>query len=117
VKPDNVYLHNDKILLNDWGSAVQLGRQDAIWEGTYGFSVHPQEEGSPELSTKSKDLISLVRCCYVLLFKEWPPSDSAQAAEHHWEGCFREGTYWRKAILLAEKLQYEELGNFLGKMK
>ena len=125
LKPQNVYLYNDKIILNDWSSSASLHIKAATdgaangretWEGTLGFSVHFSEKKFAKLSLNARDLVSLVRCSYSLLFKELPPVD-AKLAETFWEQRFREGTHWSVAVELAEKEDYEQLGRSLRMMK
>ena len=125
LKPENVYLYNDKIILNDWSSSIKIdptgatarsANDRATWEGTLGFSVHPSEEKFPNLSPKARDLVTLVRCSYTLLFKELPPVD-VKLAETFWEQRFRDGTHWRVAIDSAEAENYGRLQSILSMIK
>jgi len=119
LKPENVYLYEDSVVLNDWSSSMSINEAaiDSVdWEGTLGFSVHFSENRFRQLSPKARDLVSLVRCSYSLLFKELPPID-AKLAESFWEQHFRAGTNWRVAIDLAEAEDYEQLGSALKVMK
>ena len=116
LKPENVFLHNNEIILNDWSSSVDAEAHPAEWEGTTGYSVHYSEKEFTKLSPKARDLVNLVRCAHVLLFKEKPPA-TADKVEEYWKKCFREGTLWADAILQAQSVNYEALGTILSSLK
>ena len=125
IKPDNIYLFDNKIILNDWSSSVKISVQDGAqggnyqrWEGTIGFSVHPEETKFHKLCSKQRDLVNLVRCAYSLLFKELPPyGEGVCKIEEYWSCCFRENTRWAIAMKHAENLKYEALGTLFEVMK
>ena len=114
IKPQNVYLSGETMLLNDWSSAVKKNRDSLSWEGTYGFSVSTAEREFRSLSAEARDLVSVVRTAYVLLFRvAMPPSDDQQAAIQYWRQTIRDGTVWAQALSFAKAGDYEQLGNLL----
>ena len=104
------------MLLNDWSSSVTTFELNPEWEGTIGFSVSQQEDPTGMLSGKVRDLMSVVRTAYSLLFQEMPPSDDASAIKY-WNVRIRQDTYWATAVKYAKALKYEELGKLLERMK
>jgi serine/threonine protein kinase len=118
IKPTNMYLNDDEILLNDWGSSKQLNTsiEKKDWLGTYGFSVTTDERLKNGWSDKTCDLVSVVRSAYVFVTKENPRiSDDNGAA--FWNEKIRVGTLWHEAVLLAEQKEYDALSQLLRKLK
>eukprot|EP00978_Attheya_sp_CCMP212_P029057 scaffold102073_cov45-Attheya_sp.AAC.2 len=87
IKPRNVFFtpSDNTILLIDWGSSTPETNDEArTWEGTVGFSVHPTEDCYNNLDSRARDLVSIVRTSYSLLFKENVPSIDPKVVENHW---------------------------------
>ena len=114
IKPDNVYLWEKSMLLNDWSSAIKASEQGADWEGTLGFSVNPHDPDF-NLGGQVRDLISVVRTAYTLLFQVRPPGK--EDAHKFWKKHIREGTLWHNAMEHAKRKQYEKLGELLFTLK
>lgn len=85
TKPDNVSMFNDSILLNDWSSAVSVNAERFVsGEGTVGFSVSRGDGAYDSLTGKARDLVSVVRTAYSLLFQEMPPPGDEDKAVAYW---------------------------------
>ena len=69
IKPNNIYIYENKAVLNDWGSSCKLGVEIG-WEGTDLYSEHPIN--IVHTPKKSDDLIMLLKCVYSLVYQEYP---------------------------------------------
>lgn len=109
IKPSNVLLHNDIVVMCDWGSAV-FGTEDAELQersvGTVGYSDFTLRE--PAIPAASHDLMALVRTVYANYTHQAVPGNQEQA-EKFWAQSFRNGSMWSAAMDHAKELDYAKL--------
>lgn len=70
VKPDNIFLVDDEVLVNDWASSIAVS-DPAIaseWQGTLAYHA-PKAPGA----SRSSDLVALVRTACALYRGVFPP--------------------------------------------
>lgn len=114
VKPDNIFLVNDDhILLNDWGISCMLSDTEmVVWKGSRGYSDPPDDMNSGmHYPSKAKDLRSLVRCAYSMLFLEQPTN-----VDDYWQYRLAP-QLWRDAMTAADSSDYEKLRIIFISMK
>ncbi len=113
IKPENMFLTSEgNLLLNDWGAAVFQdfdSPSQVPWIGTVRYN--PRIEGN-HTPSKELDLRCVVRSAFVLITAVVPPSDST---EQFWSNVMAADTNWADYLLLAETLNYDELGNQLAR--
>jgi Protein kinase domain len=115
IKPNNVYCHEDCMLLSDWGSAIGAQSEITKWQGTYGYSVSPLDplyNAGPQV----RDLVSVVRTAYSLLFGIKTQASEQEIIEY-WNKILRANTVWEEAMGYAKSLNYEKLAELLSKLK
>lgn len=112
VKPENIFLVNGgEILLNDWGISCAFSPAVSVpWKGTRAYS-DPPDDGAMHFPSASKDLRSLVRCAYSMLFYE---PEQPQDMEY-WSGRL-EGV-WLGAMEAANTCNYAALSLFFKSLK
>ena len=107
IKPDNMFLFEKTIFLNDWSSSIKEDDfYNAPWEGSIGYSVTKGEREENRWSGKSCDLIAVVRSSYVLVTRRVLPSENGS-------NQFGPGKVWEKAFEFAIEEDYDQLGNLL----
>ena len=104
VKPENVFLDNDNVNLNDWGSSCPL-KINSPWEGTLGFCDPPDFEAEG----KVRDLRSAVRTAWCLTRNQFPSHE-----ESFWD-FFESGdeSVWQKAWEFANQTEHSKLAALL----
>jgi serine/threonine protein kinase len=115
VKPDNIFLHGDSIVLNDWGSSCVIG-QSIRFAGTPAYCVDRPGEDGCHVPTASSDLLALVRSVYSMLTLRVPPEEGHDDIASFWRRSFRDGTVWHEAIASAVNADYDALCDALAKM-
>jgi hypothetical protein len=102
VKPDNIYLVGESLILNDWGSACGL-KEEEPWQGTPGFCDPPSFEGGGV----ARDLRSAVRAAWAMCRNQFPD---------HEDPCFWDfleqedrASVWVNAWTQANNKNYTEL--------
>lgn len=102
VKPDNIYLFGESLILNDWGSACGLEEEDSF-QGTPGFCDPPSFEGGGVV----RDLRSAVRAAWSMCRNQFPD---------HEDPCFWDfleqedrASVWVNAWTQANNRNYTEL--------
>ena len=102
VKPENIYLVGDSLILNDWGSACGLEEKES-WQGTPGFCDPPSFEGGGVV----RDLRSAVRAAWAMARNKFPDHEDLS----FWD--FLEQTdrvsVWVEAWTHANNADYTEL--------
>lgn len=108
VKPSNIFVDgNGDIILNDWGSASQLGER-VPFEGTVGFCDQPDADMT-HVPTAAADLIALVKTVHCMFTGRHPPP-SYEDADLFWSIRFGFGdddTVWGKCWRAASKTKYD----------
>jgi serine/threonine protein kinase len=112
VKPANIFIYKDKIILNDWGSAC-TAKEPVLWEGTKGFYTKYTGEKYPEFAD---DLIAFVKSAYLMVFNcclPWTDVDS------FWNERIinNTNTVWNKCYNHATAKNYDALITSLGSLK
>ena len=113
VKPLNIYLHKNEIILNDWGSSCLLG-SDVPFVGTVGYCYMDWKEGDVVPSVAS-DLVGLVRSVFSMMTRQVPPT-YPEMVEDYWTKCFRSETYWVEAMNYAVEGNHDGLRSILSKL-
>lgn len=113
IKPENIFVVNgEEILLNDWGISCPLSETGMLpWKGTRAYS-DPPDEDSLHFPSPAKDLRSLVRCAYSMLFYE---SEQPKNMEY-WSGRLESGV-WQDAMQAADVCNYDALRNIFMSLK
>lgn len=109
IKPDNIYLVGDSLLLNDWGSATTL-EGEAAWQGTPGFCDPPTFNGSGNV----RDLRAAVRTAWSLVRNQFPLTDKEDPNFWSFLEKSEEQCVWTEAWVRANEANYEKLANVLG---
>lgn len=112
IKPDNIYLvKNDisRIVLNDWSSAVHANIEcDYVGTRLFGDGPAANKKHTPD---QCLDLRSLVKTVFCLSKQRIPiVEDNDVAVNQYWVRVKHQVPLFRKAIDLANALNYQELG-------
>ena len=117
IKPSNVMMHGDNVVLCDWGSAVFTIGDDPLPKrtvGTIGYCDFTLIKPSPP--DASHDLMALVRTVYANYTFQHVPSDQNTANEF-WEENFRSiDSQWTKAMNYAREVDYAKLREMFLKL-
>jgi serine/threonine protein kinase len=106
VKPENVFLVNDTVLLNDWGISCSISDEFIPWKGTVAYCDPPTHDDSRHCPTPSTDLRSLVRCAYAMTFLETEVPQNID----FWT-CRLASGLWKRGMDAADALNYDALRN------
>lgn len=110
IKPENIYLVDDSLLLNDWGSACPLQCDDQTWQGTPGFCDPPTFAGNG----KVRDLRSAVRAAWAMSRNQYPLTDEDEPGFWNFLENSEEKSVWTQAWTHANVENYEELSKALS---
>jgi serine/threonine protein kinase len=112
VKPANIFIYEDKIILNDWGSAC-IAERPVLWEGTVGFYTKYTGEHCPDFAD---DLIAFVKSAYLMLFNCCLPRTDIDSFwnEHIVNNT---NTVWYECYNHAKAKNYDALITTLGSLK
>jgi serine/threonine protein kinase len=130
VKPDNIFIHNGNVILNDWGSACDAGVPTA-WVGTRCYSEPPPLitavlDSAAESDSKesidclaagehcprpSDDLKALVRTAYSCLLRDnlLPPFDDTTEITSYWNARSSPPHYFHELLEYALSCDYDNL--------
>lgn len=117
IKPSNIYLdhrHTATIVLNDWSSAARTGIECA-YVGTPLFGDRPPHRGRTHIPDARLDLRSLVKTAFCLS-KQFRPNvaeDDDTGIEKYWTRIEQQFPTFRRALTLADAVQYEALREVL----
>lgn len=114
VKPDNIFLHDNDVLLNDWGSSCKIGKR-VPFVGTLAYCVEPPGEDGCHVPSASSDLRSLVRSVYSMLTMQFPPEEPEEIATF-WQMRLRKDTLWQDLIQFANDANYIALKSALARL-
>ena len=109
IKPSNVLMHGDNVVLCDWGSAVFAIGDDPLPKrsvGTIGYCDFTLLEPAPP--SASHDLMALVRTVYSNYTLQHVSSDQ-NTANAFWEENFRQDSLWWNAMKYAREADYTKL--------
>eukprot|EP00597_Dinobryon_sp_UTEXLB2267_P018106 CAMPEP_0201114344 /NCGR_PEP_ID=MMETSP0812-20130820/78350_1 /ASSEMBLY_ACC=CAM_ASM_000668 /TAXON_ID=98059 /ORGANISM="Dinobryon sp., Strain UTEXLB2267" /LENGTH=499 /DNA_ID=CAMNT_0047377975 /DNA_START=426 /DNA_END=1926 /DNA_ORIENTATION=- len=113
IKPSNVLMDGDVVVLCDWGSAVFARGNDPLpvrSVGTIGFCDFTLE--TPSIPNASHDLMALVRTVYANYTHQVVPSDKVRA-DAFWKRNFLKFSIWKKAMEYARDANYTLLKKVL----
>ena len=109
IKPSNVLMHGDNVVLCDWGSAAFAIGDDPLPKrsvGTIGYCDFTLLEPAPP--SASHDLMALVRTVYSNYTLQHVSSDQ-NTANAFWEENFRQDSLWWNAMKYAREADYTKL--------
>jgi len=107
IKPGNIYLVGDNVLLNDWGSACVLeGGCSYTWVGTQCYGDRPAAEDD-YLPSFVDDLRALTRTLYTLVYHELPPEQDDTVGFWNARKTENSGT-WSKLWVHADSCDYDQ---------
>ena len=110
IKPSNVLMHGDNVVLCDWGSAVFTIFNNPLPKrsvGTIGYCDFTLIKPAPP--DASHDLMALVRTVYANYTFQHISSDQNTANEF-WEANFRSiDSMWTKVMNYAREVDYAKL--------
>lgn len=109
IKPDNIYLVGDSLLLNDWGSACPIKDEEAV-QGTPGFCDPPTFNGSG----KVRDLRAAVRTAWAMVRNQFPLTDEEDSNFWNFLENSEEQCMWTQAWDRANEAKYDELADVLA---
>jgi hypothetical protein len=113
VKPWNIFIYDNNIILSDWGSA-RSSLSPVTWEGTLGFY-----EGyfGEEYPLPSNDLIALLKSAYLMLFNNchMPVTEM----ETFWTGLIKSNrnTVWKLCHESCLNRNYDEFIHYIQPLK
>lgn len=115
IKPQNMYVYDDNIILNDFGSCQPLSFTGP-WEGTKEYGDCPSES-TETYTLVQADLRSLVRACFVMITGEEPPPK--EGYKQFWDHVFSRDTVWSEALRLASSAEpnYLDLATLIARVK
>ena len=116
VKPGNIFVTEDRIILNDWGSSCKINERTR-WVGTRGYSEEADEDGC-HTPTAVGDLKALLRSVYSMMTQETPPyAKDNQAISKFWEERWRASTFWHTCLVQVNAGDYGGLATIFGQLK
>lgn len=120
INPANVYLVDDDneswLLLNDWGSSTDTDKGKP-WQGTIGYSVHFEEPIFVQTNARQRDLVSVVRTAFSLLYHEMAPHSNVLEVTRFWKERLASSGVWTQGLEYAMKLEYEKLSEWMLQRK
>jgi serine/threonine protein kinase len=118
VKPDNIFMYEGRIILNDWG-LVRRQNEHCEWAGTAVYGVKPANdtEAAAYRPQFSHDLVALVRSAYVIFFRTHPILEEDQTVSSFWETKFTPPSLWRLLVTAAASSEYDTMKHLLVQIK
>jgi len=109
IKPSNILMDGDLVVLCDWGSAVFAKGTDPLpvrSVGTTGYCDFTLKW--PSRPNASHDLMALVRTIYANYTQQVVPCDKDKT-DAFWEEAFLDSSLWKKAMQYARLANYAQL--------
>ena len=111
LKPANVLVHGDRVVMCDWGCAVYHidGTQlSAHRVGTVGFCDFALQSPEGAVPCAAHDLMALVRTVFCTYTDQCTPSGQ-ENADKFWSDNISPGSFWQKALTYAKDEDYANL--------
>lgn len=111
IKPDNIFMYQDYIFLNDWGCWRKPSTEaHPFIESPTAFAGDPHYF----IPSAAYDLVSLVKTCYTFVTKEYP----TEPYNSFWGNVEQKSAkIWGTAFTFARNCDYENLSDFLIQIK
>ena len=111
VKPENIFLVNDTVLLNDWGISCEGSDEFIPWKGTEAY-CDPPTRNDTHCPRPASDLRSLVRCAYAMTVLETEVPRNMD----FW-ACRLASGLWKRGMDAADMLDYNALRIFFQDLR